>query len=179
VRRTPGPPSVAQAVDDWASVQTNFALLEEVLLRHPANVLGVAELRAATDWCRARHEELMAFLEGDAESPAALDPEDDALLLRAWQRRAGPLPERPGVPLRYRHVAVDGRPIASWSELRAALGRLRIGDTVLVDVRRGTAPVRATVVVTGYRQPVVRLDTIPGATPAAKALRERWLAADR
>ena len=118
VRRTPGPASVAQAVDDWASVQTNLPLLEEVLLRHPANALGAPELRAATEWCRARHEELVAFFEGDAESPAALDAEDDALLLRAWQRRAGPLPERPGVPLRYRHVAVDEVQDFSLLELR-------------------------------------------------------------
>ncbi len=118
VRATPGPATVAQAVDDWASVQTNLALLEAVLLPHPANLLSPAELRSATDWCRARHEELMALLEGDAESPAALDAEDDALLLRAWQRRAGPLPERPGVPLRYRHVAVDEVQDFSLLELR-------------------------------------------------------------
>jgi DNA helicase-2/ATP-dependent DNA helicase PcrA len=118
VRTTPGPTTVAQAVDDWASVQTNLELLEAVLLPHPANVLTLAELRAATDWCRVRHEELIAFLSGDAESPAALDAEDDALLLRAWQRRAGPLPERPGIPLRYRHVAVDEVQDFSLLELR-------------------------------------------------------------
>ena len=78
-----------------------------------------------------------------------------------------------------RLVAVNGRPAPSWSELRAALGRLRIGDTVVMDVRRRGAPIRASVVVTGYRRPVVRLDTVPGATPAAQALRARWLAAGR
>ena len=87
-------------------------------LRIPRTCSARAELRAATDWCRARHEELVAFFEGDAESPAALDAEDDALLLRAWQRRAGPLPERPGVPLRYRHVAVDEVQDFSLLELR-------------------------------------------------------------
>jgi DNA helicase-2/ATP-dependent DNA helicase PcrA len=39
--------------------------------------------------------------------PAELDPEDDAILLRAWQLRVGPLPGADGEPLRYRHVAVD------------------------------------------------------------------------
>ena len=38
---------------------------------------------------------------------AELDPEDDALLLRAWQLRVGPLPGAEGGPLRYRHVAID------------------------------------------------------------------------
>ena len=31
---------------------------------------------------------------GDDDVDAALDPEDDALLLRAWQRRVGPLQTR-------------------------------------------------------------------------------------
>jgi DNA helicase-2/ATP-dependent DNA helicase PcrA len=58
------------------------------------------------DYCRRRNEELFAWLEGDAEIEAELDPEDDALLLRAWQLRVGPLRGRKG-PLRYRHVAID------------------------------------------------------------------------
>ena len=61
---------------------------------------------------------VFAFL-GDLpenERPPLLDiAEDDALLLRAWQRRAGPLPERVGVPLRYRHVAVDEEAPASFA----------------------------------------------------------------
>lgn len=75
-----------------------------------------------------------------------------------------------------RLVAVNGRPAPSWSELRAALSRARIGDTLVMDVRRGGTPIRATVVVTGYPKPTVQLDTIPGASPAARRLRERWLA---
>ena len=75
-------------------------------------------LRAAIDWCRARHEELVAWAEGDVEAAAALDPEDDALLLRAWQRRIGALPDRPGVDLRFRHVAVDEVQDFSLLELR-------------------------------------------------------------
>ena len=75
-----------------------------------------------------------------------------------------------------RLVAVNGRPAPSWSDLRSVLSRVRIGDTVVMDVRRGRAPIRARVVVTGFRQPAVLLDTIPGASPAARRLRERWLA---
>ena len=52
-------------------------------------------------------EEINAWVEGDKEERAELDPEDDALLLRAWQLRMGSLPDRSGRPLRYRHVAVD------------------------------------------------------------------------
>jgi DNA helicase II / ATP-dependent DNA helicase PcrA len=118
VAKTPGAPRPAQVVDDWASVLANAPLLEAKLLAHPANSLSRPALRNAIDWCRARHEELLAWLEGDGESPAALDPEDDALLLRAWQRRIGPLPERPGVALRFRHIAVDEVQDFSLLELR-------------------------------------------------------------
>jgi DNA helicase-2/ATP-dependent DNA helicase PcrA len=38
---------------------------------------------------------------------AELDPEDDTLLLRAWQLRVGSLRGRGRRPLRYRHVAID------------------------------------------------------------------------
>ena len=107
VARMPGPATVAQAFDDWASVLCNAPLLEGPLARTGAPTFRPDELRRITDWCRVRHEELVAWLEGDAESPAALDPEDDALLLRAYQLRVGPLPGPGGRPLRYRHLAID------------------------------------------------------------------------
>jgi DNA helicase-2/ATP-dependent DNA helicase PcrA len=107
VRRTPGPGTPAQAFDDWASVLCQAALLEEAVARVAPGAFGAEEMRRAADWNRARHEELTAWLEGDAEVQAELDPEDDALLLRAWQLRVGPLSGRGGAPLRYRHVAID------------------------------------------------------------------------
>jgi DNA helicase-2/ATP-dependent DNA helicase PcrA len=105
VARSPGPPTVEQALDDWASMLTDAALLG-ALLDPP---LEPADLRAAVDWCRLRQDELFAFLEGDEEATPEIDAEDDALLLRAWQLRVGPIPAgEPGsAPLRYRHVAID------------------------------------------------------------------------
>ncbi len=55
---------------------------------------------------------------------AELDPEDDALLLRAWQLRVGPLPGAEGAPLRYRHVAIDEVQDFSPLEVRVLLGCL-------------------------------------------------------
>jgi len=107
VRRNPGSPTPAQAFDDWASVLCQAALLEESVARVAPGAFSPDEVRRAADWSRARHEELTAWLEGDAEVRAELDPEDDALLLRAWQLRVGPLAGRGGAPLRYRHVAID------------------------------------------------------------------------
>jgi len=107
VRRNPGPRTPAQAFDDWASVLCQASLLEEAVAHVAPGALAAEEVRRAADWNRARHEELTAWLEGDAEVQAELDPEDDALLLRAWQLRVGPLLGRGGVPLRYRHIAID------------------------------------------------------------------------
>ncbi len=107
VKRTPGPKTAAQALDDWASVLCQPDLLAEAVAAVAPGAFTRDDLARAAEHCRARHEELSAFLEGDPDSGAALDPEDDALLLRAWQLRVGPLPARGGGPLRYRHVAID------------------------------------------------------------------------
>jgi DNA helicase-2/ATP-dependent DNA helicase PcrA len=118
VERVPGAADAAQVLDDWTSALTDLALLGSLL--EPR--LPEGELRAAVDWCRVRQEELFAFLEGDEETVAEIDAEDDALLLRAWQLRVGPIPSgepRPGAaPLRYRHVAIDEAQDWATIELR-------------------------------------------------------------
>ena len=119
VRRVPGPADPAQALDDWASALTDPRALEAAL--GPGGPLSPAELRAATDWCRARNEELFAALGGDADAPAELDAEDDALLLRAWQLRVGPLPGAGRDALRYAHVAIDEAQDFSPLELRVVI----------------------------------------------------------
>ena len=112
VAEHPGPPTARQARDDWASVLTRPALLRDCAeRRHPGSAEGDS-FAALADHCRRRNDELEAWLEGDAEAEAALDPEDDALLLRAWQLRVGAL-RRGAVAdagaraLRYRHIALD------------------------------------------------------------------------
>jgi len=102
----PGPPTSRQALDDWASVLTRPALLRECAERRTPGAYRAVAFDQFADYCRRRNEELFAWLEGDAETLAQLDPEDDALLLRAWQLRVGPLHDRKR-ELRYRHVAVD------------------------------------------------------------------------
>ena len=106
VAEHPGPATERQALDDWASVLTRTALLRECAERRTPGAYRAAAFDQFADYCRRRNEELFAWLEGDAEIEAELDPEDDALLLRAWQLRVGPLRGRKG-PLRYRHVAID------------------------------------------------------------------------
>jgi DNA helicase-2/ATP-dependent DNA helicase PcrA len=121
VHRQPGPATPEQALDDWASLVTHTALLEEMLAGDGPGSRAVAEF---CEWSRRRNEELFAALAGDTSSDAALDPEDDALLLRAWQLRVGPLRDRGRRPLRYRHVAIDEVQDFSPLEVQVLLGCL-------------------------------------------------------
>jgi DNA helicase-2/ATP-dependent DNA helicase PcrA len=121
VERVPGPATAEQALDDWASVLSQARLLAEACARVAPDAFGVRELDACADWGRRRNEELFGWLAGDSEIQAALDPEDDALLLRAWQLRVGPLAGPGRRPLQYRHVAVDEVQEFSSVEIRVLL----------------------------------------------------------
>jgi len=107
VERVAGKTTPKQAFDDWASVLCQASLLEEVFAAAAPDAFTTDELVRATNWNRERYEELRAWLAGDQHIHAELDPEDHALLLRAWQLRIGPLPVRQERPLRYRHIAID------------------------------------------------------------------------
>jgi DNA helicase-2/ATP-dependent DNA helicase PcrA len=107
VTESPGPRSVRQALDDWASVRTRADLLWRCCEARAPGAFRRGEIERCVEWFRRRNEELFAWLEREPEVEAALEPEDDALLLRAWQLRVGPLRGRGGAPLRYRHVAID------------------------------------------------------------------------
>jgi predicted metalloprotease with PDZ domain len=77
-----------------------------------------------------------------------------------------------------------GDRIVSWNrgavsdvpQLRAAIGRLGVGDTVHIAVQRDSGPYEATVTVAGYNRPVVHIAERPDATAAQRALLTRWLA---
>jgi DNA helicase-2/ATP-dependent DNA helicase PcrA len=107
VRRVSGSKSANQALDDWASALTQERLLVEVCSELAPGAFSTAEIRRFVEWNQRRNEELFARLEGDSESHPELDPDDDPLLLRAWQLRVGPLRLSRGRPLRYRHIAID------------------------------------------------------------------------
>lgn len=106
VRSVPGPATKEQAVDDWASVLVHAELLERVFADRGAATPSGAAIASFVDWNRRRLDELFAWLAGDSEIDAALEPEDDALLLRAWQLRVGPL-QAGKRALRHRHVVID------------------------------------------------------------------------
>jgi len=107
IARVPGERTAAQALDDWTTVLAREDVLVDVFTRVAPGAFSADELRRAAAWGRERQEELQAHLAGEPGADAALDEADDALLLRAWQLRVGPIATRSGAPLRYRHVAID------------------------------------------------------------------------
>jgi DNA helicase-2/ATP-dependent DNA helicase PcrA len=122
--RVLGPRSMEQAFDDWASVLTQRPLLAEVFAERAPGQFSERDLDRFVAWNRRRLEALSAYRAGDEESDAGLDPEDDALLLRAWQQRVGPLLTRSRRPLRFRHAVIDEVQDFAPIEVRVLLGCL-------------------------------------------------------
>ena len=107
VARAPGPPSRARAIDDWISVLGDLPFLESVFAEEAPDAFRPGHLEEAVAHCRRQLEAVQSYLAGDRAAGAELDPEDDALLLRAWQLRNGPLLAPDGGPLQLRHIAID------------------------------------------------------------------------
>ena len=79
---------------------------------------------------------------------------------------------RAGLHSRDRLVGINGMPVRTWSELRAKLQAMRLGDTVRVQVQRPLGPFEATVIVAGFERPTVRIEQLPNATVAQRRLAE-------
>lgn len=122
VERVRAEPTWARAFDDWATVVRDADLLEEATARLAPGAFTTQELRRFADWHRTQLEDVFAWMGGDEEAQAELDPEDDALLLRAWQLRVGPLLAGGKKPIRMRHLVVDEVQDFSPTEIQVLLG---------------------------------------------------------
>ncbi|HKK50786.1 MAG TPA: ATP-binding domain-containing protein [Myxococcota bacterium] len=125
VERVSGSASPDQAYDDWASVLTQRPLLDEVFAEIAPGRFSERDLDRFVDWNRRRLEALDAARAGESDPDAELDAEDDALLLRAWQLRVGPLAGPAKRPLKYRHVVIDEVQDFAPLEVRVLLDCLR------------------------------------------------------
>jgi predicted metalloprotease with PDZ domain len=83
---------------------------------------------------------------------------------------------RAGLHTGDRLLAMDGEAVRDWAGFRGRVRRLRVGDRVAVEVQRGGRRVTRAVDVTGYRRPVVRVDSLPGVGEGVRALRAGWMA---
>jgi predicted metalloprotease with PDZ domain len=83
---------------------------------------------------------------------------------------------RAGLHSKDRVVSVNGESPKTWTELRPILGRARIGDTLRFLVQTpGAASRSATVVVTGYDRPFVRIEALGVLTEQQRRLRDAWV----
>ena len=103
IARTNRPRKPEQAIDDWARLLTDRKALEQAV----GDDLGPAALDRAMAWTSEQTRDVLAFVEGESDVDARLDPEDDALLLRAFQLRCGPLAKGRGRSLSYAHIVLD------------------------------------------------------------------------
>ncbi|MCP4035764.1 MAG: ATP-binding domain-containing protein [bacterium] len=124
VERVHGHNRWEQALDDWASVLTLAPLLLATMERVAPGAFSEPDIEKFVEWNRARVDEVYSHLAGEEDSGAQLDPEDDAILLRAWQLRVGPLQMKGKRPLRYRHVVLDEVQDFSPLEVQVLLGCL-------------------------------------------------------
>ncbi len=75
-----------------------------------------------------------------------------------------------------RLAALDAAPITSVDSFRVVVGRLRVGDTVTVDVDRPAGRFSTRVIVAQLERPTVHIEDVPGATERQRAIRDAYLA---
>jgi DNA helicase-2/ATP-dependent DNA helicase PcrA len=122
IRKHPAEARVEQVIDDWATVLREAELLGEVAERVAPGEFKSAEIARFVDWHRVHLDAVFAEMMGDPSAGGELDPEDDTLLLRAWQLRIGPLRTRGKKPLLLRHLVVDEVQDFSPLEVQLLLG---------------------------------------------------------
>ena len=136
--------------------------------------LGLIGLRTRVTWAPA-------VFNGEPERDLRIygwESERDSSL-RLIITNAASIWGRAGLHSRDQLLALNGAPVRTWSELRAKLQSLRLGDTVRVQVRRPAGPFEATVVVAGFERPTVRLENLKTPASAQRRLAVAWRNGDR
>ena len=93
-------------VGEWAALLTDRAALGAGFDRHGAGAFTPGQLDDLHRWCVAR-DRLRTGGRNEDEETYALDAEDEALLLRIYQRQRGRLPDGSKGVLAYEHLMVD------------------------------------------------------------------------
>ncbi|MES1171880.1 MAG: 3'-5' exonuclease [Bacteroidota bacterium] len=94
-------------VGEWAALLTDRAALHAGFERHAPGLFSAGQVDDIHRWCVERDRLRTQGRDPDEDAaPYALDPEDDALLLRLHQIQRGPL-SGPQGPLAIEHLMVD------------------------------------------------------------------------
>jgi DNA helicase II / ATP-dependent DNA helicase PcrA len=121
VSRHEAPSTAMQAIDDWSEILSDSRRLVRGLNKAVPGAFTENEVKRFVSYTSRQIDALGEHLEPDqldgpssdeadiVHKQAFLDDEDDTLLLRLWQLRVGPIPQkgRAGRPLKYQHLAID------------------------------------------------------------------------
>ena len=95
-------------VGEWAALFTDRGALGEGFARHAPGVFSEGQLDDVHRWCVTRERLRGAGKAGNEQDERfALDAEDEALLLRIFQRQRGRIPDGAKGVLAYEHLMVD------------------------------------------------------------------------
>ena len=95
-------------VGEWAALFTDRRALGEGFARHAPGVFSEGQLDDVHRWCVTRERLRAAGRAGNEQDERfALDFEDEALLLRIFQRQRGRIPDGAKGVLSYEHLMVD------------------------------------------------------------------------
>jgi predicted metalloprotease with PDZ domain len=136
-----------------------------------------------------RYLELIGLRTSITRAPAVLNDQPDRdLRLFGWHGDDDSLVHlivvnpasiwgRAGLHSRDRLERMNGVAVRTVNDLRATLLRLRIGDTVRVEVARpgGGGPFATTVTMAGFERATVRIEPLPSASDQQRRLRDAWL----
>ena len=92
---------------EWASLLTDREALGAGFARHAPGLFSPGQLDDIHRWCVARDRLRTAGKMDPDDEPFALDAEDDALLLRIYQRQRGRLPDGAKGVMAYEHLMID------------------------------------------------------------------------
>lgn len=70
---------------------------------------------------------------------------------------------------------VNGKTLANGTDFRTIQRNASIGDSIVVEVQRGSGVQKINVLITGYQQPVVRITPMPTILEKQKRLYEQWV----
>jgi predicted metalloprotease with PDZ domain len=133
--------------------------------------LAVLGLRMEVTWSAARTAE--GTPQPDLRITSYATPGDSSP--RLIIQFPGTVWGRAGLHTGDRLVSWDGKSVTDPSQLRQVLGLVHIGDTIQVEVQRNGQPFRASVNVTGFERPTVRLTALPSATTSQRERLTRWM----
>jgi len=72
-------------------------------------------------------------------------------------------------------ISINDKPVRNTREYRMYLAEAKMGEQVIIKVKRPTGLYSATVVMTGYKRPEIIIEEIPAVTEKQKRLRKQWM----